>query len=78
MTGPHPAKHELKGARVYIHVQDESSGSNVTHLDIEHPDLNEIIEPSENTFVGGKDGGVFIGLKEAMIDRAESYVRAHE
>lgn len=77
MTGPHPAKHELEGARVYIHVHDETSGATVTHLDIEHPDLNEIIEPNENTFVGGKKGGVFIGLKEEMIDRAEAYVRRH-
>lgn len=78
MTGPHPAKFELEGARVYVHVKDEASGANVTHIDVEHPDLNEIIGPSENTFVGGKDGGVFIGLKAEMIERAEEYVRGQE
>lgn len=78
MTGPHPAKFELEEARVYIHVQDEASGANVTHIDIEHPDLNEIIEPGENSFVGGKSGGVFIGLKGEMIERAEAYVQRHD
>jgi len=78
MTGPHPAKFELEDPRVYIHVQDEASGANVTHIDIEHPDLNDIIEPGENSFVGGKSGGVFIGLKEEMIERAEAYVQSHD
>lgn len=77
MTGQHPSKYELEGARVFVHVKDEASGANVTHLDVEHPDLNEIIEPSENSFVGGKDGGVFIGLKTEMIDRAERFVGSH-
>jgi len=74
MVGPHPAKFELEDARVYIHVKDKASGANVTHIDVEHPDLNEIISPDENSFVGGKDGGVFIGLKDEMIERAEDYV----
>lgn len=74
MTGPHPAKFELEDASVYIHVKEDASGANLTHIDIEHPGLNEIIQPSENSFVGGKDGGVFIGLKEEMIERAEGYV----
>jgi hypothetical protein len=43
-------------------------------IDVEHPDLNEIIEPGENTYVGGKDGGVFIGLKDEMLERAEAYL----
>lgn len=78
MAGPHPAKVELEDARVYIHVKDEASGANVTHIDVEHPDLNDIIESDENSFVGGKDGGVFIGLKDEMIERAEAYVDAHD
>lgn len=76
MPGPHPAKFELQGASVYVHLKDQASGADVTHLDIEHPDLNEIIEPGETTFVGGKDGGVFVGLKSEMIKRAEAFVRA--
>ncbi|MFT4885154.1 MAG: hypothetical protein ACI8U4_002674 [Natronomonas sp.] len=74
MTGPHESKHELEGATVYVHEKDEESGASVTHIDVEHPDLNEIIEPDENTFVGGKDGGVFIGLKDEMLERAEAYL----
>lgn len=78
MTGSHPAKYELEDAHVYIHIKDESSGANVTHVDIEHPELNQIIKPSEKSFVGGKDGGVFIGLKAEMIERAEEYVQRRE
>lgn len=74
MAGPHESKTELEGAKVYVHLKDEASGANVTHIDVEHPDLNEIIRPNENTFVGGKDSGVFIGLKEEMIERAEKFV----
>lgn len=78
MSGPYPTKFELEDARVYIHVKDEASGANVTHIDVEHPALTEIIEPDENSFVGGKDGGVFIGLKDEMIERADAYVDARE
>ena len=31
-----------------------------------------IIKPGEATYVEGKEGGVFIGLKREMIQRAES------
>ncbi|MFB6120757.1 MAG: hypothetical protein ABEJ68_06540 [Halobacteriaceae archaeon] len=79
MTGPHPSKHELEDARVYVHVAGEdSAGATVTHVDVEHPALDDIIEPDESTFVGGKDGGVFIGLEDEMIDRAEAYVESQE
>lgn len=78
MTGPHPSKYELEGAKVYVHEKDEASGAQVTHIDVEHPDLNEIIEPDENTFVGGKEGGVFIGLKDQMLDRAEEYLESRK
>lgn len=75
MTGSHPAKVELEDAKVYVHRKDGSSRATVTHIDVEHPALNEIIEPNENTFVGGKRGGVFIGLKAEMIERAEAFLR---
>lgn len=78
MAGPHRSKFELENARVFIHRKDASSGATVTHIDVEHPDLNAIIKPDENTFVGGKDGGVFIGLKSEMIERAETFVDEHE
>ena len=74
MTGPHESKTELEGAKVYIHRQDDASGATVTHIDVEHPALNDVIRPGENTFVGGKRGGVFTGLKEEMIERAERLI----
>jgi len=74
MAGPHPSKYELEDAKVYIHEKDETSGSQNIHIDVEHPELNEIIESGENTFVGGKNGGVFIGLKDEMIERARNFV----
>lgn len=75
MTGANPAKVELEGAKVYVHRKDATSRANVTHIDVEHPALNEIIEPDENTYVGGKRGGLFIGLKAEMIERAETFLQ---
>lgn len=73
MSGDHPSKIELEDAKVYIHRKDGETASN-HHIDVEHPELNEIIETGENTFVGGKDGGVFIGLKDKMLDRLEDWL----
>lgn len=78
MSGPHPSKIELEDAKVYIHKKDEASGSQNIHIDVEHPDLNKVIEPGENSFVGGKNGGVFIGLKNEMIKRAKEFVAENE
>lgn len=78
MAGSHPSKIELEDAKVYIHKKDESSGSSNIHIDVEHPELNEIIESGENTFVGGKEGGFFVGLKDKMIQRAEEWVEDNE
>jgi len=78
MAGPHESKIELENAKVYIHKKDESSNSQNIHIDVEHPDLNEVIEPGENSFIGGKKGGVFIGLKDQMIERAEKFVEGKE
>lgn len=78
MSGAHPSKIELENAKVFIHKKDESSGSQNIHIDVEHPDLNEIIESGENSFVGGKKGGVFIGLKDKMIERAKEFVANKE
>lgn len=78
MSGPHESKVELENAKVYVHRKDEDSSSQVVHIDVEHPDINEIIEPGENSFVGGKQGGVFIGLKDGMIERAKRFVEENE
>jgi len=70
MSGPGEGKIKLGKADVYIHLKGKS-GASVTHLDIELGELNDLIKPGENSFVGGKRGGVFIGLKKDMIIRAE-------
>ncbi len=70
MSGPGPGKIKLGKADVYIHLKGKS-GATVTHLDIELEELNDILKPGENSYVGAKSGGVFIGLKKNMIERAE-------
>lgn len=70
MSGPGEGKIKIGKADVYIHLKGKSRAS-VTHLDIELEALNEIIKPGENTYVGAKKGGIFIGLKKEMILRAE-------
>jgi hypothetical protein len=70
MTGPAESKIEIE-ARVYIHKKDPATRSKIPHIDIEAPILNEIIKPDETTFVSGKAGGVFIGLKREMLERLE-------
>ena len=70
MSGPGEGKIKLGNADVYLHLKGKS-GANVTHIDIELDELNEILKPGESTYVGAKEGGVFIGLKKDMIERAE-------
>lgn len=70
MSGPGAGKIHLGKADVYVHLKGES-GATVTHVDIELPELNDIIKAGENSYVGGKEGGVFLGLKKEMIQRAE-------
>ena len=70
MSGPGPGKKLIGKANVYIHEKGKS-GASVTHIDIELPELNDILKPGEGTYVQGKKGGVFIGLKKDMIKRAE-------
>lgn len=70
MSGPGEGKIKLGKADVYIHLKGKSNAS-VTHIDVELPELNKIIKSGESTYVGGKKGGVFIGLKKEMIERAE-------
>ena len=77
MSGPGEGKMKIGTADVYIHLKGKS-GASVTHLDIELPELNDIIKPGESSFVGGKSGGVFIGLKKDMISRAEKSEKLSE
>ena len=64
----------LRGAKVYVHEKGKSM-ARITHIDIEHPDINKIIKPKEATYAAGKKGGCFIGLKKVMIKRAERYLK---
>lgn len=70
MSGPGDGKIKIGKADVYIHLKGKSRAQ-ITHIDIELDELNEIIKPGESTYVGGKEGGVFLGLKREMIERAE-------
>lgn len=70
MTGPGEGKKLLGKANVYLHEKGKSN-ARITHVDIELDKLNEIIKAGEATYVQGKEGGVFIGLKREMIKRAE-------
>ncbi len=70
MSGPGEGKIKLGKADVYLHIKGKS-GATVTHVDIELDKLNDIIKSGEASFVGGKNGGVFLGLKKDMIKRAE-------
>ena len=74
MSGPGEGKILLGKANVYLHEKGKSNAS-VTHVDIELDELNDIMKPGENSFVGSKEGGVFIGLKKEMIIRAEKIIK---
>lgn len=70
MSGPGEGKIKIGKADVYIHVKGKSN-ARITHIDIELKALNKILKPGENSYVGAKEGGVFLGLKKEMIKRAE-------
>jgi len=74
MSGAGEGKYELKGAKVYLHEQGKSN-ARITHIDIEHPEINKIIKPKEATYCAGKEGGCFIGLKKEMLERAKRLLR---
>lgn len=74
MSGAGKGKLLLGKATVYLHKKG-FSGASVTHIDIELDVLNDIIKPGESSYVGGKEGGVFLGLKKEMIERAEKLAK---
>jgi hypothetical protein len=73
MAGPGEGKKPIK-VIAYIH-QSGKSGAKITHIDIEGPEIAKIIRPGESTYCAGKPGGVFIGLKKAMLARAERLLK---
>jgi len=70
MSGAGYGKKLIGKANVYIHEKGKSN-ARITHVDIELDELNKIVKPGEASYVQGKEGGVFIGLKKEMISRAE-------
>lgn len=70
MSGPGEGKIHIGKADVYVHLKGKS-GATITHVDIELDELNDIIKHGENSYVGSKEGGIFIGLKKEMIVWAE-------
>ncbi len=74
MSGAGEGKIKIGKADVYIHLKGKSRAT-VTHIDIELDALNKIIIPGENTYVGSKKGGLFIGLKKEMMSRAEKLIK---
>jgi hypothetical protein len=67
-------RYVYEGARVYLHVVYHGD-ERVVHIDVDHPDLNEILQPKEASYAGGKEGGVYIGLRSKQVERAESYLK---
>ncbi len=132
MTGPAPGKLRVEDAKVilvtpeevktldadvYIHVKGYSF-ARVTHIDVEHPELNNIVPPGTGIYapvrgtgwgftvsferlikgvvlevesrilsrifrygerswcyVGGKHGGIFLGLRKEYVKRLEEIAK---
>lgn len=69
-------RYELDGAIVYFHVvKSPVTGESVIHIDVEHPDLEGIIPQKESSYVGGKKGGLFVGLRPNQAKRAEEFLQ---
>lgn len=73
MSGPGEGKYILKKVKVYLHEQGKSN-ARITHIDIESPEIAEIIKEGEATYCAGKQGGCFIGLKREMLERAKKLI----
>lgn len=72
MSGNAEGKYPIK-AKVYLHEKGKSR-ARITHIDIESPEIEEIIKENEATYCAGKIGGCFIGLKKEMLKRAEKII----
>jgi len=73
MSGPSEGKYELKKVKVYLH-EASKSNARITHIDIESPEIAEILKEGEATYCAGKPGGCFIGLKKEMLERARKII----
>ena len=73
MSGAGEGKYQLKNVKVYIHEKGKSR-ARITHIDIESPEITQIIKAGEATYCAGKPGGCFIGLKKEMLERAKNFI----
>lgn len=71
MAGDCPGKTRIENVDVFIHEPNDNDGTTNVHIDVEHDLLGQIVQKGESTFCGGKQKGVFIGLKTEQGDRAE-------
>lgn len=72
---PDPNRLEFEGAKVALHLVDETSGSYLLHLEVLHPELANIVLPREASFAGGIDGGLYVALTPQMAERAEAFLK---
>lgn len=76
MTEEKGERYVLEGAVVYVHmVRRSEGGESLVHIDVEHPEINDIILAKEASYVGGKEGGLFIGLRPTQAKRAEDFLQ---
>lgn len=69
-------RYVLEGAEVYVHVTKHArTGEPLVHIDVMHPEINDIILPKESTYVGGQQGGLYVGLRPNQIKRAEEFLQ---
>jgi hypothetical protein len=69
-------KYVLEGAVVYVHLTKHArTGEPLLHIDVMHPELNDIILPKESTYVGGQEGGFYVGLRPTQLKRAEEFLQ---
>lgn len=66
-------KTRLVDADVFIHVPDDDDSATVTHIDVCHPAIADIVRAGEDdaTYFGTTSCGGFIGLKKPMIRMAQ-------
>ena len=67
-------RYELAGARVFVHVTRHGD-ERIIHLDVDHEDLGGLIPLRESTYAGGRDGGIYVGLRPNQVSRAEDFLR---
>jgi hypothetical protein len=68
-----PGKTRLVDADVFIHVPAPDDSASVTHIDVCHPAVAEIVQAGDDdaTYFGTTSCGGFVGLRKPMIRMAK-------